>query len=85
MQVSLQSFQIWCSPILPSLPQLEARIWRIRVLVATWLSYAGFYFCRKNFSIAKSAILGKLEVSTSALAHVFTAYLVAYMIGQFAT
>ncbi|MCA9667470.1 MAG: MFS transporter [Myxococcales bacterium] len=68
----------------PPLPR-RARVWRWRVLIATWLCYAGFYFCRKNFSIAKSAILGKLEVSTSALAHVFTAYLVAYMLGQFAT
>ena len=29
------------------------RVWRVRILAPTWLSYAGFYFCRKNFAIAK--------------------------------
>ena len=32
------------------------RSWRIKVFVATWLSYVGFYFCRKPFSAAKAAI-----------------------------
>lgn len=26
------------------------RSWRVRVFVATWLSYVGFYFCRQPFS-----------------------------------
>jgi sugar phosphate permease len=63
----------------------EARLWRVRILVATWLSYAGFYFCRKNFAIVKSSVLERMELSTAALAHIFTAYLVAYMLGQFLT
>jgi sugar phosphate permease len=25
------------------------RTWRARILVSTWLAYAGFYFCRKAF------------------------------------
>jgi OPA family sugar phosphate sensor protein UhpC-like MFS transporter len=64
---------------------ITMKVWRVRVLTTTWLSYAGFYFCRKNFSIAKSSILEALEISRSDLAHVFTAYLVAYMLGQFLT
>jgi len=60
-------------------------VWRVRVLATTWLSYAGFYFCRKNFSIAKSDLLDALQISKSDIAHVFTAYLVAYMLGQFLT
>lgn len=63
----------------------EQRTWRARILVATWLSYAGFYFCRKNFAIVKSSILDRLEISTVELAHLVTAYLVAYMLGQFVT
>ena len=61
------------------------KVWRVRVLTTTWLSYAGFYFCRKNFSIAKSSIIDALQISKSEVAHIFTAYLVAYMLGQFLT
>jgi len=63
----------------------KIKVWRVRVLTTTWLSYAGFYFCRKNFSIAKSSLLSSLEITKSDLAHVVTAYLVAYMLGQFLT
>lgn len=63
----------------------EARVWRAKILATTWLSYAAFYFCRKNFAIVKTSILERLQLSTVALAHIFTAYLVAYMLGQFLT
>jgi len=67
-------------------PQTQTlRMWRVRILTTTWLSYAGFYFCRKNYAIVKSSILDALEISRSELAHIFTAYLVAYMLGQFLT
>lgn len=61
------------------------KTWRLRVLIATWLSYVGFYFCRKNFAIAKTSILQSMSISTSALAHLSTVYLIAYMIGQLST
>lgn len=60
-------------------------VWRVRILTTTWLSYAGFYFCRKNYAIVKSSVQDALEISTAELAHIFTAYLVAYMLGQFLT
>lgn len=63
----------------------KVRVWRVRVLAATWLSYAGFYFCRKNYSIAKSSLIDILQISKTEIAHIFTAYLVAYMLGQFLT
>jgi len=63
----------------------DARIWRARVLITTWLSYAGFYFCRKNFAIVKSSVMESMQISTEDVAHIFTAYLFAYMLGQFAT
>jgi MFS transporter, OPA family, sugar phosphate sensor protein UhpC len=62
-----------------------AKVWRVRVLTTTWLSYAGYYFCRKNYAIAKTSVRDMLEISNSELAHIFTAYLVAYMLGQFLT
>ena len=63
----------------------KVRVWRIRILTTTWLSYAGFYFCRKNFAIAKSSLLTSLEIDKSDLAHIVSAYLLAYMLGQFMT
>lgn len=61
------------------------RVWRTKILATTWLSYAGFYFCRKNFAIAKSSLLTSLEIDKSDLAHIVSAYLLAYMLGQFLT
>src|ERR1044072_402857 len=59
-------------------------VWRGRVFVATWLSYVGFYFCRKPFSIAKDAIevQNGWEKATT-VGNIWAAYLIAYAIGQF--
>jgi len=64
-------------------PSRKIRVWRARILGTTWLSYAGFYFCRKNFAIAKTSVRGALDITNSEVAHLFTAYLIAYMLGQF--
>lgn len=61
----------------------EHRSWRTKVFVATWLSYVGFYFCRKPFSAAKSAIGAEAGWSATTLANIWAAYLIAYAIGQF--
>jgi OPA family sugar phosphate sensor protein UhpC-like MFS transporter len=67
-----------------STPLTDAhRSWRIRVFAATWLSYVGFYFCRKPFSAAKSAIGEQNGWDTATLGNIWAAYLVAYAIGQF--
>jgi len=59
------------------------RTWRVRVFVATWLSYVGFYFCRKPFSAAKSAIGEETHWDPKTLGNIWAAYLVAYAAGQF--
>lgn len=61
------------------------RAWRIRVFAATWLSYAGFYFCRKPYSIVKSDIGTQLHFTAADLALAYSAYLIAYTVGQFAS
>ena len=61
----------------------EQRRWRVNVFAATWMSYAGYYFCRKAFGIVKVPLKLHLEVDDFSLAHIWTAYLVAYMCGQF--
>ena len=59
------------------------RQWRIRVFAATWLCYAGLYFCRKPFYIAKSSLGTELGIDATQLGTIGTAYLVAYALGQF--
>src|SRR5260221_3967582 len=57
---------------------------RLRVFALTWLSYAPYYFARKNFPVAKRTIQTELGVSTAGLAAIDTGYLATYAIGQFA-
>src|SRR4051812_20429534 len=57
---------------------------RLRVFGLTWLSYATYYFARKNFPVAKRTIQTELGISTAGLAAIDTGYLATYAIGQFA-
>ena len=57
--------------------------WRWRVFAATWLSYAGFYFCRKPFSIVKATLGEELAFDATTLGAIGTAYLISYTLGQF--
>src|SRR5215468_7946568 len=59
------------------------RSWRTKVFVATWLSYVGFYFCRKPFTAAKAAIGRETGWEADHLSYIWFAYLIAYAIGQF--
>jgi sugar phosphate permease len=61
------------------------RKFRIQVFTATWLSYAGFYFTRKVFSVVKGPIKERLMMNDLEVSHLFTAYLIAYMLGMFLT
>jgi len=61
----------------------ELRTWRARVFTATWLSYFGFYFCRKPFYVVKKALEDEHGWDPMVLGYIGTAYLVAYAIGQF--
>src|SRR5215217_6345025 len=59
------------------------RSWRVKVFIATWLSYVGFYFCRKPFSAAKAAIGIETGWNATTLGNIWAAYLIAYSVGQF--
>lgn len=61
----------------------EHRSWRIKIFASTWLAYVGFYFCRKPFSAAKSAIGTEYDWDATTLGNIWAAYLIAYAIGQF--
>ena len=62
----------------------EGRSVRRGVFALTWLSYATYYFARKNFPVAKAQISATLGITTAGLALIDTLYLIAYAIGQFA-
>jgi OPA family sugar phosphate sensor protein UhpC-like MFS transporter len=67
----------------PKTDPIYAR-WRWRVFGGTWLAYAGFYFTRKAFSVAK---LGMLEDPTLGFSPILAsnidiAFSVAYSAGQ---
>ncbi|MCA9731969.1 MAG: MFS transporter [Deferribacteres bacterium] len=61
------------------------RSWQVKILTATWLSYAGYYFCRKAFYVVKSALSDSLALNAIDLAQLGTAYLVFYMVGQYSS
>ncbi len=57
--------------------------WRYRVFAATWLSYFGFYFCRKPFFVAKAQFTETFGWDEVMLGNITVAYLIAYAVGQF--
>ncbi|MFM9370800.1 MFS transporter [Streptomyces sp. Da 82-17] len=61
--------------------------WRWRIFAVTWLAYAGFYFVRQAFSVAKLGILEDPAVNTvlteQVLGVIDAVYLAAYAVGQF--
>jgi len=61
----------------------EQKSWRWRVLISTYFAYAGFYLTRKVFTISKTTLSELFGVGLDKIAHIWTAYLIAYMIGQF--
>ncbi len=59
------------------------RWWRWKILISTYLCYVGYYFCRKAYGVLKAPIGKELDWGPEDLAHIWTAFLAAYMIGQF--
>jgi len=57
--------------------------YRVRVFAVTWLAYAGFYFCRKNFSIAMPLLEKELQFTVDDFKWIIFAYSLTYMLGQF--
>lgn len=56
-----------------------------RIFAATWLSYAGFYFCRKNFSIVMPLLARDEGFRADQLAQALFFYSLAYVAGQFSS
>ena len=61
----------------------EQKIWRWKVITATYFGYAGYYLTRKVFTISKTSLSDSFGVGLDSIAHIWTVYLVAYMLGMF--
>jgi sugar phosphate permease len=71
-------------PVRPfGLPSAEFRKYQIRNFALTWLSYASYYFTRKNVAVVKSTLNEDLGVSITMLGGIDTLYLAIYALGQF--
>lgn len=60
------------------------RSWRVRIFLATWICYAGYYFCRRPYYVAKSALAEELHFDASTLGIIGALYLFSYALAQFA-
>jgi len=54
-----------------------------KIFAVTWLTYAGFYLCRKNLSIALPALHSASGLGSMALANIVFGYSLLYALGQF--
>ena len=61
----------------------EYRIWRYRIFILSWLAYAGFYLCRKNFGIAMPLLNQDLGYTKDDFAVLLFLYSLFYALGQF--
>jgi sugar phosphate permease len=61
----------------------EMRSWRIKIFTSTWLTYFGFYFCRKAFYAVKGELATELGINTEMLGYIGFVYLLSYTLGQF--
>lgn len=48
----------------------------------TWVAYASYYLCRKNFGVTKSAMQTELALTEGTLVAIETALLATYAVGQ---
>lgn len=57
--------------------------WRVRIFAVTWLAYAGFYLCRKNFSVLMPLLLQHTGITKDQLATAIFGYRLMYSLSQF--
>ncbi len=64
----------------------DQRAWQFKILFSTYMAYAGFYLVRKVFGSAKPMLMeagGGYDFSEYGVSYIWSAYLIAYMLGQF--
>ncbi|HVP46195.1 MAG TPA: MFS transporter [Bryobacteraceae bacterium] len=58
--------------------------WRFRIFAASWVIYAAYYFCRKNFSVVMPMMAQSSRYGNYDLAKLVFFFSLAYALGQFA-
>jgi sugar phosphate permease len=61
------------------------RAFQTRAFALTWMAYAAYYLCRKNWGVAKASVEAALGTGIGGVATLETGYNVAYMLGQSAS
>src|ERR1700744_2300694 len=54
-----------------------------KIFAVTWVTYSGFYFCRKNLSIVLPLLAGVAGLRSIQLANIVFGYSLFYAIGPF--
>lgn len=69
----------------PATMPSAANRWRVQIFAVTWIAYAGYYFTRQSFSVAKVGILDDptTGITKAMLGNLDAVYLACYAIGQF--
>lgn len=57
--------------------------WQTKMFLLMWITYASFYLCRVNLSVALPGMLEQFSLSKTDMGIVFTALFAMYSLGQF--
>ncbi|MBN2421496.1 MFS transporter [Candidatus Woesearchaeota archaeon] len=57
--------------------------WRNKIFWSIWISYAAYYLCRVNMSVALPGIMKEFDVSKTTMGVVLSAFFATYAAGQF--
>lgn len=60
----------------------DLRGWRVRIFVLSWIAYAGFYLCRKNFSVVMPMLDSHASMGKLGFANVISIYSLMYALCQ---
>ena len=56
--------------------------WRVEIFAFSWIAYAGFYLCRKNFSVVMPMLDHQAKIGNLSLANIISIYSLMYALGQ---
>lgn len=56
--------------------------WRVQIFAFSWIAYAGFYLCRKNFSVVMPMLDHQASIGNLSFANIISIYSLMYALGQ---
>ncbi len=61
------------------------RAWQVQIFAVTWVAYAGYYLCRKNYGVLMPILGREPGFTREVLAHAIFGFSLMYALGQFLT